>query len=69
MRASFQTTRGNDERTLIAAIRVVGYVDPGSGLLAWQLLVAAVVGLVFYLKKSRDFLKKMARKLLRRGRS
>ena len=37
-------------------------------MLAWQLLVAAVVGLVFYLKKSRDFLKKMVRKLLRRDR-
>jgi hypothetical protein len=53
---------------LIAAITIVGYVDPGSGLLAWQLVVATVVGLAFYLKKSRDFLKKMARKLLHRDR-
>ena len=47
---------------------VVGYVDPGSGLLVWQLLVAAVVGVAFYLKKSRDFLKQMLRKLLHRNR-
>ena len=31
------------------------YVDPGSGLLVWQALVAAVIGLLFYLKKTRDF--------------
>lgn len=27
------------------------YVDPGSGALAWQLIVAALLGSVFYLKR------------------
>lgn len=42
------------------------YIDPGSGLLIWQAIVAAFVGLMFYLKKSRDFLVKCARKVLRK---
>jgi hypothetical protein len=33
----------------------IGYIDPGVGLLAWQALVAAFLGLVFYLKKTRTF--------------
>jgi len=47
-------------------ITIIAYVDPGSGLLIWQILVAAVVGCAFYLKKSRDFLIKFLRKLLHR---
>ncbi len=54
---------------LTAAIDVIGYVDPGSGLLVWQLLVAAVFGFVFHLRKTRDFLKELVRNLLRRHRS
>ena len=46
---------------------IVGYVDPGSGLLACQFLAAVVDGLIFNLKKSRDFLKSTALKLLRAG--
>lgn len=30
------------------------YVDPGAGALVWQLLVAALLGGVFYLRKFRD---------------
>jgi hypothetical protein len=45
----------------------LAYVDPGSGLLVWQLLVSAVVGFLFYVKKSREFLKKQLRRLLGRG--
>ena len=33
---------------------MIAYVDPGLGLLAWQALVAAVLGLVFYIKKTRE---------------
>ena len=32
------------------------YVDPGLGLLAWQALVAAFLGGLFYLKKTRVLL-------------
>jgi hypothetical protein len=33
---------------------IFAYVDPGLGLLAWQALVAVVLGLVFYVKKTRE---------------
>jgi len=31
----------------------LAYIDPGVGLLAWQAIVAAFVGLLFYLEKTR----------------
>ena len=40
------------------------YVDPGSGLLVWQMIVAAMLGALFYLKKFRALMVKMGRKLL-----
>ena len=45
----------------------LGYIDPGSGALLWQVLVATGVGLIFYLKKSREFLVKLAARLFRKG--
>ncbi len=44
----------------------LAYIDPGSGLLVWQLVVAAFVGCMFYIKKTRDFLGKLGRKIFRR---
>jgi hypothetical protein len=41
---------------------IVAYIDPGSGYLIWQAVVAALLGLLFYLKRSRDFLLGMTRK-------
>jgi hypothetical protein len=32
---------------------VLAYVDPGLGALLWQTAIAAFVGFVFYLKKTR----------------
>lgn len=46
---------------------ILAYVDPGSGLLLWQSLVAACVGLLFYLKKTRHWMADMARKALGRS--
>jgi len=43
---------------------LLAYVDPGSGMLAWQLVVAGFVGLVFYLKKVRSAFGKIGRKML-----
>ena len=43
---------------------VLMYVDPGSGLLVWQMIVAAMVGALFYLKKVRNFVGKLGKKLL-----
>ena len=44
---------------------IFGYVDPGLGLLAWQAVVAAFLGLLFYVKKTRDWVAALIRKVLR----
>lgn len=46
---------------------ILGYVDPGTGLLMWQAIVSVGVGLLFYLKKSRDWLLASFSRLLRIG--
>ncbi len=43
----------------------IAYVDPGLGLLAWQALIASVLGALFYIKKTRDWLMRLFRKLFR----
>ena len=45
-------------------MNVLLYVDPGSGLLVWQMIVAAMVGTLFYVKKFRAFMGRLGRKLL-----
>ena len=40
-------------------------VDPGLGLLAWQAAVAAFLGLLFYVKKTRENVLRWLRKLFR----
>ena len=35
---------------------ICAYIDPGLGLLMWQALVAAFLGTLFYLKKTRTWL-------------
>jgi len=32
------------------------YIDPGTGALIWQMIVSAFVGLLFYVKKTRDWI-------------
>lgn len=34
-----------------AALPAYAYSDPGTGLLAWQLIASSVVGLLFYFRK------------------
>ena len=41
---------------------ILAYVDPGTGLLAWQAIVAAFVGAFFYVKKTRDWVFGLFRK-------
>ena len=36
---------------IVAQPPVYAYVDPGSGALLWQILLAAVFGLMFYVRK------------------
>lgn len=43
---------------------MLAYVDPGSGMLAWQLIVAGFVGLLFYFKKVRGFFGRIGRRIL-----
>ncbi len=40
----------------------LAYVDPGSGQLIWQMVAAACVGGLFYIKRSRDFLVRLVKK-------
>lgn len=44
----------------------LAYIDPGAGLLAWQCLVATMVGCMFRLKKCREFVGKLGKRILRR---
>ena len=42
-----------------------GYVDPGLGLLLWQAIVSAFLGVLFYIKKTRTLLLSPFQKILR----
>ena len=46
---------------------IVAYVDPGLGLLAWQAVVAAFLGLLFHLKKTRTWLVGLITRFFRAG--
>lgn len=46
---------------------IFAYIDPGVGLLAWQAIVAAVLGLLFYVRKTRAFVFGLVMKPFRRG--
>jgi hypothetical protein len=45
---------------------LLAYIDPGVGLLIWQAIVAAFVGLLFYLKKTRRWIIGLFRKMFGR---
>ena len=42
---------------------ILAYVDPGVGALAWQMVISAFIGTVFYLKATRNWLIKTLIKL------
>jgi hypothetical protein len=44
----------------------LAYVDPGSGQLIWQMLAAACVGGLFYIKRVRVFLGGLVKKWFRK---
>lgn len=46
---------------------IFAYVDPGLGALIWQSIVAAVVGVFFYLKKTRRWIVGAYRKMVGRS--
>lgn len=43
------------------------YIDPGSLMLLWQMLVAALVGLLFYGRRIFSYLQQGVRRLFRSG--
>jgi len=47
---------------------VLAYVDPGLGALLWQSAIAAIVGFVFYLNKTRRWIVSTIRKIFGHGR-
>jgi hypothetical protein len=53
------------QRVMLAG-NFLAYIDPGSGLLLWQMIVAAFVGILFYLKRTRDFILRLLRRLFKR---
>ena len=48
---------------------ILGYIDPGQGMLIWQAIVSAFVGMLFYLKKTRQFIVDTFWKIIGRGRT
>jgi hypothetical protein len=48
---------------------ILGYIDPGQGMLIWQAIVSAFVGFLFYLKKTRQFIAGILWKILGRSRT
>jgi hypothetical protein len=46
---------------------ILGYIDPGQGMLIWQAIVSAFVGVLFYLKKTRQFIAGVFGKIFGRG--
>jgi len=45
---------------------ILGYIDPSLGALIWQSIVAAFVGAVFYLKKTRRLVAGFFRSIFKR---
>jgi hypothetical protein len=46
-------------------MHILAYIDPGAGALIWQSVVGVFVGLVFYLRRTRKWVGRMAGKVLR----
>ena len=48
-------------------ILILAYIDPGVGALLWHTIIAAFVGLLFYLKKTRRWIVGVFRKMFGRS--
>ena len=46
---------------------ILAYIDPGLGALLWQSIIAAFVGFLFYLKKTRRWIVASCRKIFGHG--
>jgi O-antigen/teichoic acid export membrane protein len=54
-------------RNRFMTILILAYIDPGVGALLWQTIIAAFVGLLFYLKKTRRWIVGGFRKMFGRS--
>jgi hypothetical protein len=48
-------------------MHILAYIDPGTGALIWQSIVAAFIGTLFYLKRTRKWIGGLFRKASGRG--
>jgi len=46
---------------------ILAYIDPGTGALLWQTSIAAFVGFLFYLKKTRRWIVDVFRRMFAGG--
>ncbi len=44
---------------IVTTTNAYAYIDPGSGALIWQLLLAAFFGAIFYIRKVRSWIQKI----------
>jgi hypothetical protein len=52
----------SSDRCMVSPVYRLAYVDPGSGQLVLQMLLAGCVGALFYIKRVRDFLGRLVAK-------
>ena len=48
---------------VLSPVNAWAYVDPGSGMLLWQGLLAALGAVIVFVRKPMDFLKRVLRRL------
>ena len=48
-------------------MRILAYIDPGTGALIWQSIVGIFVGMLFYLRRTRKWLGRIMGKVFRIG--
>jgi len=48
-------------------MHILSYIDPGMGALIWQSIIGVFVGMLFYLRKTRQWLGHIMKKVFRIG--
>lgn len=47
----------------------LAYIDPGVGALIWQSIIGVFIGVLFYLRKTRQFIGRVMNKVFQIGRA
>ncbi len=50
-------------------MHVFAYIDPGAGALVWQSIIAAFVGAMFYVRRTRKVIAAFIKKIFGNGQS